>query len=127
MNKKDVQQLLAYNHWANAQILDAASCLTAEQLTRDLATRHRSVHGTLTHTLWSEWIWLMRCKGSSPKTVFDPADFPGLDSLRAKWAEVESEQQRLIDGLTDEGLQTIISYTNTKGEQWEYPLGQILQ
>ena len=127
MNKQDIQLLLAYNRWANAQILAAASRLTAEQLTRDLATSHHSVHGTLTHTLWAEWIWLMRCKGSSPKLVFDPADFPGLDSLRVKWTAVESEQQRLIDDQTDESLQTVISYTNTKGEQWKYPLGQVLQ
>ena len=127
MNTKDVRLLLAYNLWANAQMLDMVSALTPEQLTRDLSASHQSVHGTLTHILAAEWIWLKRCEGSSPKALFDPKEFPGLDSLREKWAEVEQDRERLVAAQTDESLGRVVSYTNMRGEQWEYPLGQIMQ
>ena len=127
MNKTDIQMLFDYNRWANALILDTVARLTPEQLTEDLATSHRSVHATLTHILAAEWIWLMRCRGVSPKALLDPNDFPDLDSLKRRWAEVEQAQQGLIDEMTDERLDSLIAYTNTRGEQWEYPLGQIMQ
>ena len=47
--------------------------------------------------------------------------------MREKWAEVEQEQKSFVDGLTDESLQSVIAYTNTKGERWQYPLWQIMQ
>lgn len=127
MNKKDIRLLFAYNRWANARVLDAASVLTQEQLEADLATSHRSLHGTLTHILAAEWIWLMRCKGISPGSLLDPADFPSLDSLREKMTIVEEEQRELIDGLDDQELARVIAYVNMKGERWEYPLTQIMQ
>ena len=127
MNKKDIQVLFEYNCWANTRMLDAVSVLTPEQLKTDLATSHQSMHGTLTHLLSAEWIWLMRCTGSSPKALFDPVDFPTLDSLKAKLTEVGQDQKRFIEELSDEGFEQVISYTNTKVEQWEYPLQHIMQ
>ncbi|HJQ22944.1 MAG TPA: DinB family protein [Blastocatellia bacterium] len=127
MNKQDIATLFDYNRWANAQMLDTVARLTPEQLRRDLATSHHSVHETLTHILAAEWIWLMRCRGVSPKALLDPNDFADLDALKRRWAEVEQGQQELIDELSDERLDGLIAYTNTRGEHWEYPLGQILQ
>jgi uncharacterized damage-inducible protein DinB len=127
MDKKDIKLLFAYNRWANGQTLDSVSALTAQQLDKNLATSHNSVHGTLTHILAAEWIWLMRCKGVSPKSLFDPSDFSSLASLREKWVEVEQGQRGLIDELNEENLAKRIHYTNIKGEQWEYRLERILQ
>lgn len=127
MDKKDIQLLFAFNRWANAQVLDAVSHLEPQQLTEDLSTSHHSVQGTLTHILAAEWIWMRRCRGISPTALLDAADFPDLDSLRVRWIEVEREQKALVDELREEDLERVLSYTNTKGEQWEYPLGQILQ
>lgn len=101
MNAHDIRLLYAYNRWANALTLDAASALTPEQFTKDLACSHRSVRDTLAHILGAEWIWLMRREGTSPKELLDPADFPDHDSLRARWAEVEREQAGFIEGVSD--------------------------
>jgi uncharacterized damage-inducible protein DinB len=68
----------------------------------------------------------MRCKGAPPIALFEPEDF-SLDSLRSEWAKVEQEQKRFIDELAEQSLSTIVRYTNTKGEQWAYPVSQILQ
>lgn len=127
MNKQDIQTLFDYNCWANGLMFDMVARLTPEQSKKDLTTSHRSVHGTLTHILAAEWIWLMRCRGVSPKALLDPNDFADLDALKHRWAEVEQGQQALIDELTDERLGGLLAYTNTRGERWEYRLGLILQ
>jgi uncharacterized damage-inducible protein DinB len=127
MNTKDIQLLYEYNRWANARVLDAVSKLTEEQFTQDMGNSFSSVRDTLAHIMSAEWIWLRRWKGTSPKAVLDPADYPSLDVLRAKWAEIEQEQTAFVNGLPETSLETVIVYVNTKGETWKYPLGQMMQ
>ena len=127
MNKQDVAYLHDYNRWANRRILEAASKLTPEQFTKDLQSSHRSVRDTLAHILAAEWIWLERWKGTSPGSLLNPADFGTIESLESSWAEVERDYLEFISGLSDERLSTVISYRNTRGEDWAYPLGQMLQ
>jgi uncharacterized damage-inducible protein DinB len=127
MNAQDVRLLYAYNRWANARVLDAASRLTPEQFTKDLASSHRSVRDTLAHILAAEWIWLMRWKGTSPKALLDPAAFPDQDTLKTRWAEVEREQADFLGGVNEESLASVLGYVNQRGEEWRYPLWQMLQ
>ncbi|MFY9570098.1 MAG: DinB family protein [Blastocatellia bacterium] len=127
MNKHEVDYLFQYNRWANARMLDAASKLTVEDFTKDLKSSHRSLRDTLSHTLAAEWIWLERWKGTSPKALLNPADFPTVESVRARWASVDDDYVAFINQLADASLGTVIAYTNTKGERWEYPLGRMMQ
>ena len=127
MNTQDVEFLNEYNRWANAIMLDAASQLSSEQFTADLRSSHRSVRDTLAHILAAEWIWLERWHGTSPKSLLDPAEFPTLDSLKTRWSNVEGGYQSFIGTLSDESLEKVIAYTNTRGEVWKYPLGEMIQ
>ena len=127
MNDRDVGYLYDYNRWANHRILEAASKLTAEQFTKDLQSSHRSVRDTLAHILAAEWIWLERWKGTSPRSLLNPTDFGTIDSLESRWAQVERDYLEYINGLSEQLLTAVISYRNTRGEEWAYPLGQMLQ
>ena len=127
MNKQDVEYLYDFNRWANARVLDAVSKLTPEQFARDLQSSHRSVRDTLVHILAAEWIWLERWKGVSPSALLNPTEFPTVESLAKRWATLEGDYAKFIKGITDESLAEVITYTNTKGEEWAYPLGQMLQ
>lgn len=127
MNLEDIYFLLEYNCWANSRILEAASVLTPEQFSRDYATSHKSVRGTLVHILGAEWIWLMRTKGISPSNLLSVEEFPDVASLKARRAEVEQDHAKFLESLTAQSLENVISYTNTKGEQWAYPLWVIQQ
>src|SRR5437899_1395006 len=98
MNKQDVEYLYDYNRWANARILEAVSKLTPEQLTADLQSSHRSVRDTCAHVLAAEWIWLERWNGTSPTALLKPSDFPTVESLEMRWAEVEKGYLRFING-----------------------------
>lgn len=127
MNKHDLEYLYKYNRWANATVLDAVSKLTPVQFSRDLQSSHSSVRDTLAHILAAEWIWLERWKGLSPNALLIPTEFPTVESLATRWAKVEEDYAEFISGITDESLATVITYTNTKGEQWAYPLGRMIQ
>jgi uncharacterized damage-inducible protein DinB len=127
MDLNDVKNLFDYNRWANAVTLDAIAPLSQEQFISEITSSYRSLRDTMTHILSSEWVWLMRCLGESPKQLLDPAIFPDLKSLRAKWDEVNQEWDDYIKNLPEESLRNVIGYTNFRGEHWKYPLSQILQ
>jgi len=127
MNKQDVVYLHDYNRWANHRLIETVSKLTPEQFTRDLQNSHRSVRDTLAHILAAEWIWLERWRGVSPRSLLNPSDFGTVESLKARWAEVEKDYVEFLIELTDELLTRVISYRNTKGEEWAYPLGHMIQ
>ena len=57
----------------------------------------------------------------------NPTEFPTVESLGTRWAKVEGDCVEFINGITDESLAEVITYTNTKGEEWAYPLGQMMQ
>lgn len=127
MNKNDIRLLCEYNSWANARVLKAASALTREQFMRDLRESHRSVRDTLVHIMSGEWIWLRRWKETSPKAMLDPAEFSSLDLVKTQWSQIEREQAEFVEGVTDRSLKKVITYVNTSGETWRYPLAQMMQ
>lgn len=127
MNIEDIQTLYVYNRWANRRLVAAVRICPPHDLTRDLGTSHGSIAGTLVHILWSEWIWLRRWQGESPKRVFTLDEFTGLDAIESFWDEVDSERAAFITRLTDERLITRFSYENLQGERWEYSLAHMMQ
>lgn len=126
MNPATIGALYRYNAWANEQVLDAASQLSPADFSRDLKSSHRSIRDTLTHIIWSEWIWLQRWKGVSPTLVFSPADFPNAEALRERFRSVSAERSALLRDLSAETLLQVVEYTNVRGEVWRYPLWQQL-
>ncbi len=127
MRLDDIRTLYSYNWWATHLLLEASRPLSASAFTRDLRTSHGSLRGTLVHTLWAEWIWLQRWRGTSPKQMFRQDQFPDVDAIEARWAEVERDRGDFIAGLTDEHLLARISYENLEGQRWEYALGHMMQ
>jgi uncharacterized damage-inducible protein DinB len=127
MNTQEIQVLYAYNRWANHRLLQTARLLDWQDCTKDMGTSHVSVRGSLLHILWGEWLWVKRWRGESPKEMFAPEDFPDWTALELRWGRVESEQQGFFSRLTDDLLETRVSYENLQGERWEYSLAQMMQ
>ncbi len=127
MNAADIRSLYAYNRWANGRVIETISRLAPAQFLQTIPSSFPSVRDTLTHLVSAEWIWLERWKGVSPKAMLDPQGFPSFASLRKRWSEVERDQKTFVAALTDEALDRIVSYVNTKGERWEYPLAHTMQ
>jgi uncharacterized damage-inducible protein DinB len=121
-----IQDLYRYNRWANVRILDAATNLSNEDFMRDLKNSYPSIRDTLAHVMSAEWAWLERCRGSSPKQMLPSSSFPTVSALRERWDEIHRGLLELLNSITGETLNTIISYVNFQGETWKYPLWQIL-
>jgi uncharacterized damage-inducible protein DinB len=125
MNKDDIQLLYEYDRWANARVFQSIAALTVEQFTRDLGGSFPSVRDTMLHILAGEWTWLTYWKTldrdaafladlrKQRETLFARDAFPGLDSVRCKWDEVEKEQIDFLNNVTDESLQEKIPTRDT--------------
>lgn len=123
----EFKQLFAYNRWATERMLDAASALTAEQLTRDMGNSFPSVRDTLVHIMSAEWVWLSRWQGVSPTSMPEPWRQYDLDEVKREWAALADELRTFIGKLREPDLERTISYRNIAGEPFTTPLSQMLR
>lgn len=121
MDLEHIRVLYAYNSWANSRILDRSEQLTAEQLHAKNPGGFGSVRDTLVHLMETEFFWsglIWRGKAIDidwEPFEFDPADYPGVAAIRARWAEIESDLHAFVDELKPEGensLERVIVWTN---------------
>ncbi len=121
-----ITTLYDYNDWANTRLLKACEALTPEQWDQSLGHSWGSVHGLLTHMLAADVIWSSRWRGESPKVLRQSAEFPTLADLRRAWAEVDARIRDFIRGCDDARLAADLTYTNTKGGKFTFPLGWLM-
>jgi uncharacterized damage-inducible protein DinB len=126
MNAEDFRLLYDYNSWANHRTLETCSQLSAEQFTRDMGSSYRSVRDTLVHIMLVEWLWLERWHGRSPNSYAPTSEFPNLNSVRARWAEIDTDLLDYIASLTPEEVQRVVHHTTTAGVPQAAPLWQML-
>jgi uncharacterized damage-inducible protein DinB len=126
MNKQDILSLYWYNQWANAKILNAAAKVTQEQFLADASFPHGGLRSTLTHALFAEWIWRNRWQGHSPTLRIQPQEFPNCDALRLRWMEEENALLQFVESITDEKLNSLLSYKNTRGVAFEQVLWKLM-
>jgi uncharacterized damage-inducible protein DinB len=127
MNIEDFRLLYDYNAWADHRTLDACKELSEDQLTRDLGSSFRSIRDTLVHIMLVEWLWLERWHGRSPSAYPPNSEFPHLDSIRARWSQIERDLLDYIASLTPEEVQRVVQHKTTAGVPQAAPLWQMLQ
>ena len=126
MNKQDIQLLYRYNRWANERILDTTANVGDQYFLTPTSYPHGGLRGTLTHTLFAEWLWRTRWQGESPTQRINPADFPTFDALRTRWIKEEMVLNAFVDSLTDEKLNAPFKFRNTHGDEFENILWQAM-
>ncbi len=124
--KEYLEQAYNYMYWANRRYVAVAEGLTGEQLHRAQGQSWGDVHSVLVHMMSSEWVWLQRWHGESPKAHLDAAAFPTLNALKQRWAEVEQQMRGFLAGQSAQALLAPIQYSNFKGESFRVPLWQML-
>lgn len=127
MNVKEyINQVYDYVYWANHRYFAVAESLTEEQLHRRQGHSWGDVHAMLVHMMSSEWVWLQRWHGTSPKTHLNKEDFPTLASIKERWNKIEADMRAFIESQTEESLQNKIHYNNFRGETFQVSLWQML-
>lgn len=115
---------LRYTAWASARIVDAASRLSPEELTRDFKSADRSVLGTLVHVYGADRVWLARIEGRPPGPIVDPERDLHLSVLHQEWPALMARWQTWADTLTDSASSA--SYLDLQGRPHATPHWQIV-
>ena len=126
MNVADFQLLYDYSAWANLRTLDSCAPLSTEEFTRDLKSSFNSLRDTLAHIVSAEWIWLERWHGRAPTAFPNAADYPDLESVRRRFAEIDRNLVDYAASLNGDDLHRIVSFKRVTGEAFALPLSQTL-
>jgi uncharacterized damage-inducible protein DinB len=126
MTLQEVKILHAYNAWANNRIFDAVHRLTDEQYKTDMKTSHGSIHGTLTHIVGAEKIWLERFTGN-PQPFLKADEIATASALRAIWEKVGYGMAQWIGTMSDRKLQDVFEMKTLKGDVYTHVYWQAFQ
>jgi len=121
----DILILYEYNYWANARILAAAN-ISQEQWSAPSRFPYGSLHGTLLHTLDTEFGWRMLCQYNQITPDLSAAEFSTLDLIKRRWDEEETAMRAYLAGMQDADLDGLVRYTTDTGEQRERVLWHCL-
>ncbi len=121
--------MASYNQWMNAKVYDAASKLSAAELTQGRGAFFGSIFGTLDHIVVADTIWLKRFAthpSSTARTLavmidlptperLDQVMFDDLEGLKAHRRWLDIVIINWVAALTEDDLSTTLSYHNTQG------------
>ena len=116
MTVAETREQFAYNAWANRRIFAALRTVPSEAYFRDLKSSHGSLHGTVSHLVWAEQLWLNRWMGRPKPAVYQGKDLATLDAAARRWEEIQRERVTLLGGFTDARLdETVVVQPSTGG------------
>jgi uncharacterized damage-inducible protein DinB len=111
-----IHQLFAYDRWANARILAALS---------STSHHHQKALQLLAHLLVSEKIWLVRLKGEDTSAINKSPELSGAECENLA-NENQNEYTGLLASLSEDDLNSLVTYRNFKGTEFHTPVGEIL-
>lgn len=106
---ESLRQLFVFNAWANRRMLDSFNGASppSPQALRAFA-----------HLLIAEKMWLVRLLTNEDTTGFDFWQASTLDECGALAEENRRAYTELFKGLTEEGLDQVATYKNSKGVEY---------
>ncbi len=102
-----VRTMAAYNAELNRRIYGAAAALSDAQRRRDDGAFWSSIHGTLSHLVWADRVWMSRLAGWADPGVklADSASYiADFSALAAARTDTDARMIAWADGLAPEGL-----------------------
>jgi uncharacterized damage-inducible protein DinB len=119
--------MAAYNAWANRRLFDAAGRLPEADYRADLGAFFGSVHGTLSHLLVGDTIWMARFTGDPPPPWrLDSQPHADLAELRAAREAMDAHIAAHIDALSDAEIAGDLIYRNTSEQAFRQPRTEAL-
>jgi uncharacterized damage-inducible protein DinB len=126
MTLHEMMELLDYNLWANNRLFEAATQLKTEQYFQDVKASHGGVHGTLTHIVGAQKLWLARWTSSPDATLIHGKDVSTLLELIALWETVSSQTAEFFQNFTEAKLRETILITTTTGKEFTHTFQQMI-
>ena len=125
--KAHFELLATYNQWMNNKVYEAALRLDNTELTKDRGAFFGSILGTLNHIYVGDIIWLKRFAShpTSPSLSdvielptprhLDQILFEDIGELAKQRAWLDNQIIHWVEQLSDQDLDSLLSYHNTKG------------
>lgn len=124
--KEQLQQLAAYNIWANNRLFNCIAQLSEEQVNQHVASSFPSLFRTILHMWDAEAIWWQRFR-LAEQIVRPSENFKGNFAELVTGINAQSAQWRAwIDEARLPQLEHVFAYRNLKKEQFKQPLYQVL-
>lgn len=121
-----MQQMAAYNFWANQKLLETILHLPEEKQKTGLPSSFKTIYDTVLHVWNAESIWWQRIRLyeriAPPVEYFKGSMLELANELllqNRQWAE-------WIDGASDAALEHVFEYRNSKRELFKQPVYQVL-
>jgi uncharacterized damage-inducible protein DinB len=122
-----IRDLYSYNEWANRRLLGTASLLTQEKLAAARSASWGNLLTDFAHIGAAQVAWLLRWQqGANPVSTVELQGADTLDRLRERMERSHADLQEYIAGLTDERLDTVLYYRDSRGNEAERPLWQLM-
>lgn len=124
--KELLQQLAAYNIWANQRILEIILNLPEEKQQQELPSSFKSLYHTVLHIWNAENVWWQRMK--LQERITKPFDsFKGtMDELANELLQQNRQWQEWVNNATDAALDHVFQYQTFEKEQFKQPIFQML-
>lgn len=116
MELEQFTRLLAYEEWANRQMLDAL---------RGLEDPPPEAVRLLSHLVASHRLWLGRLQGKTSAIAVWPE--LSLPQCQVQIRDLRNTWRVYIDALDEASLERMVQYVNTRGEPWSNSVRDILQ
>jgi uncharacterized damage-inducible protein DinB len=123
----DLRDLVAYSEWATARLVDALRKLPDAARRRRDDSAFGSLHGTFSHLVAAEWIWLERWQGRSPATPPSWVGEASFDELLGHLASIEQARRAHLAALSSAELAAPIAYRTFNGAEAANPIGELIR
>jgi uncharacterized damage-inducible protein DinB len=106
-----------FNAWANVRLYDCVSGLSEEDYRKDRKAYFGSIHHTLNHLLVVDRMWTGRLKVTDHGIrSLDQILYDDFESLRRARREEDDGLVALVDGLSEDALQSPVTYRRMIGD-----------
>jgi uncharacterized damage-inducible protein DinB len=124
--KELLQQLAAYNIWANQRMMETILALPEEKQKQELPSSFKTIYDTVLHMWNAESVWWQRMK--LHERIIAPIDFfkGSLQDMSNGLLQQNNQWVDWISHASDAALNHVFQYQNTKKEQFKQPVYQML-
>lgn len=127
MVAEQMRKLFAFNEWAWQRVFASVRKLDEESYTEPRLLFEGNIHATMVHCMAAESIWLSRCIGISPDSLFKPDTYADFSAVRTAWQPITRDWRSFLKLVDDKDCRRIVEYQNTRGAEFAAPLVDILQ
>lgn len=120
-----MRMMAQYNAWQNGWMIPAASALSDAARWLDRGAFFGSIHGTLSHILWADTMWMSRLGGGeAPEAPIEETtkNYPDWDRFVVARLAMDQQIVRWAEGLSVGDLDGTVSFwSGTKGAELTQP------